>query len=149
VPLSDFKTLDARIGDSLREQRFYALLAAVCAAMAVLFVAVGLYGVVAYTVSRRTVELGVRMALGSSRTGIMGLVLRQGAVMALVGIGFGLLLAWVSLRGLASLLFEVGPLDPLALTGSVALVLVVALLAAFVPARRACRLNLMTALRHD
>lgn len=149
MPLSDFKTLDARIGDSLREQRFYALLAAVCAAMAVLFVAVGLYGVVAYTVSRRTVELGVRMALGSSRTGIMGLVLRQGAVMALVGIGFGLLLAWVSLRGLASLLFEVGPLDPLALTGSVALVLVVALLAAFVPARRACRLNLMTALRHD
>jgi putative ABC transport system permease protein len=149
VPLTGFQTLDERIRDSLREPRFYALLAAVCAAMAVIFVAVGLYGVVAYSVSRRTVELGVRMALGSSNTRIKRLVLWQGAVMAIAGAALGLLLALASMRALTSLVFEVHPLDPPTLAGSVLLVVAIALLAAYVPAHRACRLNLTTALRHD
>lgn len=149
VPLTGFQTLDARIRDSLREPRFFAFLAAVCAAMAVIFVGVGLYGVVAYSVSRRTVELGVRMALGSSHTRIKRLVLWQGAVMAIAGAALGLLLALVSMRALTSLLFEVHPLDPTTLAGSVLLVVAIALLAAYVPAHRACRLNLTAALRHD
>ena len=149
VPLTAFQTLDSRIRDSLSEPRFYAVLAAVCAAMAVLFVAVGLYGVVAYSVSRRTVELGVRMALGSSHTRIKRLVLSQGAVMAFAGAALGVLLALASMRALSSLLFEVQALDPPTLAGSVLLVVAVALLAAYVPAQRACRLNLTTALHHD
>jgi putative ABC transport system permease protein len=149
VPITDFETLDARVRESLRQPRFYASLAAACAGLAVLFVTVGLYGVVAYSVSRRTVELGVRMALGSSQGRILGLVLRQGAAMALIGAGLGVVVTLGSTRGLASLLFEIDPLDPLTLGGSVVLVVAVALLAAFVPARRACTLSPMTALRHD
>jgi putative ABC transport system permease protein len=149
VPLTDFQTLDFRIRDSLREPRFYAFLAAVCAAMAAIFVAVGLYGVVSYSVSSRTVELGVRMALGSSHARIKRLVLWRGAVMAFAGAALGLVLALVSMRALTSLLFEVPPLDPLALVGSTLLVAAVALVAAYLPAQRACRLNLTRALRHD
>jgi ABC-type lipoprotein release transport system permease subunit len=149
VPVVDFETLDERIYNSLREPRFYFFLAAMCAAMAVLFAGVGLYGVVAYSVSARTTELGVRMTLGSSRARILKLVLWQGAVMATVGAALGLLLAFVSMRGLASLLFEVKPLDPLTLAASVVFVIGVALVAAFVPAWRACRLSPTTALRHE
>lgn len=149
VPVTDFETLDERIRESLRQPRFFAFLAAICAGLAVLFVSVGLYGVVAYSVSRRTVEFGVRMALGSSQGRILGLVLGQGAALALVGAGLGLLLAFASMRGFASLLFEVEPFDPPTLVGAVVVVLAVALLATFVPARRACRLSPMTALRHD
>jgi ABC-type antimicrobial peptide transport system permease subunit len=117
--------------------------------MAVLFAGVGLSGVVAYSVSARTTELGVRMALGSSRARILGLVLWQGAVMAAIGAALGLLLAFVSMRGLASLLFDVSPLDPPTLAASIVFVIAVALLAALVPAWRACRLSPMTALRYE
>jgi ABC-type antimicrobial peptide transport system permease subunit len=89
------------------------------------------------------------MALGSSRAKILALVLWQGAVMALIGAALGLMLAFASMRGLSSLLFEVSPLDPLTLAVSVAFVVVVALIAAFVPAWRACQLSPMTALRDD
>jgi putative ABC transport system permease protein len=149
VPVADFQTLDQRIRESLREPRFNALLAAVCAALAVLFAGVGLYGVVAYSVSAHTTELGVRMALGSSRTRILALVLWQGAVLALIGAALGLFLAFLSMRGIASLLFEVSPLDPPALAVSVVFVVGVALIASFVPAWRACRLSPMTALRDE
>lgn len=149
VPLVDFQTLGERVQVSLREPRFYVFLAALCAAMAVLFAGVGLYGVVAYSVSARTTELGLRMALGSSRARILGLILRQGATMAAIGAALGLLLAFGSMRGLASLLFEVSPLDPPTLAASVVFVVAVALVAAFVPAWRACRLSPMTALRYE
>jgi putative ABC transport system permease protein len=148
VPAVDFQTLDERVQESLREPRFYVFLAAICAAMAVLFAGVGLYGVVAYSVSARTTELGVRMALGSSRARILGLVLRQGAVMAAVGAALGLVLAFASMRGLESLLFEVSPLDPPTLAAAVVFVIAVALVAAFVPAWRACRLSPVIALRY-
>jgi predicted permease len=149
VPTVDFQTLDERVQVSLREPRFYVFLAAICAALAVLFAGVGLYGVVAYSVSARTTELGVRMALGSSRARVLGLVLWQGAAMALIGAVLGVLLALGAMRGLASLLFEVSPLDPPTLVASIVFVITVALAAAFVPAWRACRLSPMTALRYE
>ena len=149
VPAVDFETLDERVQDSLREPQFYAFLSAVCAALAVLFAGIGLYGVVAYSVSARTTEIGVRMALGSPRARIVTLVLGQGAAMAAIGAALGLLLAFGSMRGLASLLFEVSPLDPASLAASVAFVMAVALVAAFVPAWRASRLSPVTALRYD
>jgi predicted permease len=147
VPAVDFETLDDRVQESLREPRFNVFLSVACAALAVLFAGVGLYGVVAYTVSARATEFGVRMALGSSRARIVGLVLWQGATMAAIGAALGLALAFASMRGLESLLFEVSPLDPLTLGASVGFVIAVALAAAFVPAWRACRLSPMTALR--
>jgi ABC-type antimicrobial peptide transport system permease subunit len=149
VPVADFQTLEQRVRESLREPRFNAFLAAACAALAVLFAGVGLYGVVAYSVSAQTTQIGVRMALGSSRTRIFALVLWQGAAMALVGAALGLLLAFFSMRGLSSFLFEVAPLDPLTLTASIMFVIGVALIAGFVPAWRACRLSPTTALRDD
>lgn len=149
VPLVDFQPLSERIHDSLKEPRFYAFLAGLCAAMAVLFVSVGLYGVISYSVSRRTVELGVRMALGSSPGRILRLVLRQGVAMASIGAGFGLVLAYVATRGLQSLLFNVDAIDPPTLVASVLLIVGVALAAAYVPARRACRLSTMQALRYE
>jgi putative ABC transport system permease protein len=149
VPTVDFQTLDERVQNSLREPRFYVFLAAICAALAVLFAGVGLYGVVAYSVSARTTELGVRMALGSSRARILALVLWQGAAMAAIGAALGLLLAFGAMRGLASLLFEVSPLDPPTLAAAIMFVMAIALLAAFVPAWRASRLSPMTALRYE
>jgi CubicO group peptidase (beta-lactamase class C family) len=119
------------------------------AALAVLFAGVGLYGVVAYSVSARTTELGVRMALGSSRARILALVLWQGAAMAAIGAALGLLLAFGAMRGLASLLFEVSPLDPPTHAAANQFVMAIALLAAFVPAWRASRLSPMTALRYE
>jgi hypothetical protein len=149
VPVVEFQTLDQRIRDSLREPRFYTFLALMCSAIAVLFVGIGLYGVVAYAVSRRTQELGIRMALGSSPASILRLMLRQGTVIVSIGAALGVSLALVSMRSLGSMLFEVDPLDPPTLTASVLFVVVVALLATFVPAWRASRLSPVTALRYE
>jgi putative ABC transport system permease protein len=149
VPLADFETLDDRVQDSLKEPRFYALLAASCAFMAVIFVTVGIYGVVSYAVSRRTLEFGIRMALGSSAGGVLRNVLWQGARMALIGIAFGIVLAFATTRLLESLLFDVKPIDMPTLGASVLMVFAVTLFAAYVPARRACKQSPMTALRYE
>jgi putative ABC transport system permease protein len=149
VPATDFQRLDDRVRESLREPRFYTLMSAACASMAVLFVTLGLYGLVSYSVSRRTSELGIRMAIGASRTAILGLVVRQGLGIAAVGVVAGLALAVLFTRGLASLLFQVRPLDPVTLGGAAALVVFVTLAASYVPARRASRIDPIAALRYE
>ncbi|HUE86163.1 MAG TPA: ABC transporter permease [Vicinamibacterales bacterium] len=149
VPLTDFQALDARLGESLREPRFYTLMAAACALMAVLFVTFGLYGLVSYSVSRRTAELGIRMAVGAEGRTILWMVLWQGLRMAVVGVAVGLGLAILLSRALASLLFEVTPLDPLTLSAAAAIVVLVTLAASYAPARRASRVNPIAALRYE
>jgi putative ABC transport system permease protein len=149
VPLTDFQTLDTRLGESLREPRFYTLMAAACALMAVLFVTFGLYGLVSYSVSRRTSELGIRMAVGAECGTILRMVLLQGLRMGLLGVAAGLGLAVLISRALASLLFQVQPLDPLTLSASAGMVVVVTLAASYVPARRASRVNPLSALRYE
>jgi putative ABC transport system permease protein len=149
VPLKGVTTVAARLRRTLDEPRFYTLMAAVCAAMAVLFVTMGLYGVISFAVSRRTPEIGIRMALGASGEAIRRDVLRQGLAMAAVGVTLGLALSLVATRLLASLLFEIKPVDPPTLGISAAVVVVVTLCAAYVPARRASLVQPMTALRHD
>jgi putative ABC transport system permease protein len=149
VPLGGFQRLEDRLHESLREPRFYTLMALTCALMAVFFVSFGLYGLVSYSVSRRTSELGIRMAMGANRVVILGLVLRQGLRMSLAGVGLGLLLAIAGTRALRSLLFEVQPTDPLTLAAASALVVIVTLTACYAPARRASRVSPLTALRQE
>ena len=149
VPLTDFQMLDDRVTESLREPRFYTLIAAGCAIMAVLFVTFGLYGLVSYSVSRRTAELGLRMAIGAQRHTILRMVLLQGLRLAVAGVGLGLALAVFSTRSLQSLLFEVEALDPLTFGIAAALALVVTLGATYGPARRASRVDPLVALRYE
>jgi putative ABC transport system permease protein len=149
VPLSDFETIDGRLRESLREPRFYTLMALTCAAMAVLFVTFGLYGLVSYSVGRRTTELGIRMAIGAQRGAILRMVLGQGLRMAMTGVTLGVGITLIFSRALASLLFGVEPVDPPTFAVAAALVILVTLAASYAPARRASRVNPIAALRHD
>ena len=149
VPLSDFQMLETRLFESLREPRFYTVLAATCASMAVLFVTFGLYGLVSYSVARRTAEIGIRMAVGAQRGTILRLVLLQGVRLSALGIVFGLGLAAAGTGLLRSLLFQVEPVDPLTLVAAAVLVILVTLVASYAPARRASRLDPLVALRHE
>jgi putative ABC transport system permease protein len=149
IPLTDFQTLDRRLYESLREPRFYTLMAGVTASMAVLFVTFGLYGLVAYSVARRTAEFGIRLAIGAQRATILRMVLFEGLRMALVGVALGLGLALAGSRLLASLLFQVRPDDAATLGVSAAVVILVTLAASYAPARRASLLNPIAALRYE
>jgi predicted permease len=149
VPLTNFQTIDERIHESLGEPRFYMLMAAGCALLAVLFVTFGLYGLVSYSVSRRTPELGIRMALGAQRESILAIVLRQGVRMSVAGVALGLVLAVAFTRVLESLLFQVKPLDPITFSAAGVLVVLVTLAASYVPARRASRIDPIAALRYE
>jgi ABC-type antimicrobial peptide transport system permease subunit len=125
------------------------LMAATCAVMAVLFVTFGLYGLVSYSVSRRTSELGIRMAVGAESGAILRMVLLQGLRMAVLGVAAGLGLAILLSRALASLLFQVQPFDPLTLSAAAAIVVMVTLAASYAPARRASRVSPIAALRYE
>jgi putative ABC transport system permease protein len=149
VPITEVQTLDDRLYESLREPRFYTVAAVACAALAMLFVTFGLYGLISYSVSRRTAEFGIRMALGAERQSILSLVLLQGVRLAAAGAALGLLLAALSTRALESLLFEVEPLDPITLAAAALSVVTVSVAACVVPALRASRLEPLRALRHD
>jgi putative ABC transport system permease protein len=149
VPLTDFQRLDDRLHESLREPRFYTLMAATCASMAVLFVTFGLYGLVSYSVGRRTPELGIRLAIGAQRGAILRMVLLQALWMSVAGVALGAGLASLSSRALEPLLVEVRPRDPLTFAAAAALVILVTLAASYGPARRASRVNPIAALRYE
>jgi predicted permease len=145
----DVQTMAARVGESVAGRRFNMLLLGLFGALALTLAAVGIYGVIGYAVRRRTHELGVRMALGADRRDVLRLVVSSGMRLAGIGLGLGLIAALGLTRLMRRLLFEVSPTDPLAL-GLVSLTLAaVALLATWVPARRAARVHPMEALRHE
>jgi predicted permease len=146
-PMYGVQTMEQVISASLAERRFTMLLLIIFASTALVLAAVGIYGVMSYAVTRRTHELGVRMALGASRIDVLRLVVREGMAMALIGMVTGLVAALGLTRLMASLLYGVRPADPSTLT-SVALTLgAVAFLASYVPARRATQVDPMIALR--
>jgi len=149
VPLSGFQMLDERLGESLREPRFYTVIAAAAAILAVCFVTFGLYGLISYSVSRRTAELGLRIAVGADPRTILRMVLRQGLGVAVLGVSVGLALAGLTTRWLESLLFGVQPLDPLTFTTAAVIALLVTVAAAYGPARRASRVDPLVALRYE
>ncbi len=148
-PITEMRTLDQVIADSLASRRFSLMLLGLFAALALLLSVVGIYGITAYSVAQRTREMGLRMALGARPGEVMGLVVKEVGVLALIGVAVGLLAAFALTRTMASLLFGVGTGDPLTFAGvSIGLALV-ALLAAYLPGRRATRINPMIALRAD
>ena len=137
VPLFDARTMEQRIGASLATARFNTLLLTILGAIGLVLAAVGIYGVIAYFVSRRTQEIGVRLALGATRRDVIGLVVRQAAWPAAIGIGAGVLLSVGAMRALSSQLFGVTASDPVTFAAVVLLLALVAVAASLVPAGRA------------
>ncbi len=143
------RTLDELVSDSVAQPRFYTLLLAIFAAIALALAGVGVYGLMAYSVSRRTHEIGVRMALGAEAGRILRLVIGRGLMLVLTGVAVGLAGAFALTRLMSGLLFSVSATDP-AVFAVVSLTLIaVALAACFIPARRAAKVDPMIALRHD
>lgn len=145
----DVRPLDEVISKSLAAQRFSMILLGAFAALALLLASVGIYGVVSYLVGQRTHEIGIRMALGAQRWHILGLVLERGARLATVGVGLGLAAALGITRLMASLLYGVGATDPLTFAGVTILLVLVALAACYIPARRATKVDPLVALRYE
>jgi len=129
--------------------RFAAVLFGIFGGIALLLAVVGVYGVKSYAVARRTREIGVRMALGADRGAVFALIMKQGALQTALALGVGLLLALGLGRVLAQMLYQVSPSDPVALIASSIMLGSAALLACFLPARRAMRVTPMTALRTE
>jgi len=143
------QTMDSLLSDSVASQRFSMILLVVFAALALLLAAVGIYGVISYVVGQRGHEIGLRMALGARRHDILRLILTRGGKLAGFGVGLGLAAALGLTRLMASLLYGVGANDPLTFAGVALLLTLVALAAAYVPARRAAQLDPMVALRDE
>jgi putative ABC transport system permease protein len=149
LPISDVLTMDRVVADANAQPRFEMLLLGVFAAIALVLAAVGIYGVISYSVSRRTREIGIRISLGASRTDVLRMVVRQAIVQALAGAVAGLAGALVVSRLIAKMLYGVQPTDPITFGGVAIVLALAAMLAAFVPARRAARIEPMIALRNE
>jgi putative ABC transport system permease protein len=147
--LTDVKTLEQIKTESMASNRLQSLMLGVFAAVALLLSAIGIYGVISYSVVQRTHEIGIRAALGASASNVLGLVLKRGMLMAGIGLGLGLFGALGLTRLLATLLFGVGARDPITISGVVVILATVALVACYVPARRAAKVDPMICLRYD
>jgi len=142
-----FRSVQEVFSESLATRRFNLIILAFFAGTALLLAAAGIYGVMAYWVARRTQEIGIRMALGAKRRDVLRLVVGQGLALALLGITTGMVGAFWLTRSMASLLYEIRPTDPASLAEASVLLLIVALLANLIPARRAAKVNPVVALR--
>jgi putative ABC transport system permease protein len=149
LPLAKVATMEARIDDSLKPQRFNTFLMGLFATLALLLAVVGLYGVLSYTVVQRKHEIGVRMALGAQTRDVLGLVVRQGMTLTLMGMGIGLIVALGLTRLIKNMLFGVSATDPATFIVIALLLAMVALLACYLPARRATKVDPMVALRNE
>jgi putative ABC transport system permease protein len=148
-PISFFATLETSIAQSLGAQRIVASLTTIFAALALALSAIGLYSVLAYLVSQRTAEIGIRMALGAQPGQVIGLVLRSGLRLVAVGLVLGFSGAVAAARLIQTLLYQVRPLDPAIYAAVAVLFAIVATLACFVPSWRASRIDPLAALRAD
>jgi ABC-type antimicrobial peptide transport system permease subunit len=149
LPLHDVHTLEQKLDQSLANERLLASLSAIFGLLATLLAMVGLYGVVAYMVTKRTREIGIRLACGALARDVAWLILRDVVWIVGAGIALALPLAWASTRLVQGQLYGVTPIDPTAIAAAVSVLLLVATIAGLIPARRAARMNPTAALRHD
>jgi putative ABC transport system permease protein len=149
LPMAAVATMDQLLADSFSRARFTMLLLGIFAVVALVLASVGIYGLIAYSVTQRTQELGIRIALGAQRRDVLRLVLTYGTRLTLLGVALGLFAALALSRLLTSLLFSVSATDPLTFAGVAGLLAMVALLACFIPARRATRVDPIIALRYE
>jgi len=149
LPVAQVLTMDEVLASAVAEQRFAVTLLGAFAAIALMLAVIGIYGVLSYAVSRRTREIGVRLALGAKRGRVIRLVVRQGMVMALLGVLVGTAMSWALARFMEGMLYGVDPRDPMTFVGVPALFAAVALAACFVPAFRASRVDPARALRYE
>jgi predicted permease len=144
-----FTTLDEIFFQSLNSRRFNLILVGVFAGAALLLALAGVFGVLAYSVARRTREIGVRIALGANAADVLRMVLAQGLITSVAGVLVGLAGSILLTRSMRSLLFEVGPNDPVTLVGGTLVLMLAAMLACYIPARRAAKVDPMVALRYE
>jgi putative ABC transport system permease protein len=149
LPMAAISTMDQLLADSISRSRFTMLLLGIFACIALVLASVGIYGVIAYSVTQRTQEFGIRMALGANRRDVFRLVLGQGTRLALLGIGIGIIAALVVTRLMAKLLYGISATDPLTFAAVALLLALVALAACYIPARRATRVDPIIALRYE
>jgi putative ABC transport system permease protein len=149
LPLYDIRTMDQLVSRSVSEPRFNMLLLAVFAGLALALASVGIYGVMAYSVEERTREIGIRMAMGAQAKDVLKLVLKQGTMLIAVGLSLGLAAAFALTRVISSFLFAVSPTDPATFAMIAFLLGAVALVACYIPARRATKVDPMVALRYE
>jgi putative ABC transport system permease protein len=141
--------MEENVAASVAQPRFRTVLLAILAGLALLIAAVGIYGVMSFAVTQRTREIGTRMALGSTPAQVFKLVIGDGLRLTAIGVVVGLILGIIVARYLASLMFQMGAIDPLALSIVTVLLVAVALLACYIPARRATRVDPTIALRYE
>jgi predicted permease len=149
LPIFDMKSMEVQVDESLFVERMVAVLSIAFGVLAALLAAIGLYGVMAYAVARRTREIGIRMALGAERSRVLWMVLKEVALLAAVGIAAGSVAAVWLTRRVEAQLFGISPNDPATLAGAMLLLGLVAMLAGYIPARRATTIDPMLALRTD
>jgi predicted permease len=149
LAVTEIAALRDLVGQSLAEERFRTILLGAFAGVALLLSLIGIYGVLAFVVARRTGEIGLRMALGAERARVLSEVLRSGARLVVAGLAIGLVIAAFATRSLQSMLFQLPALDPLTYIGVAAILCLTAMLACWIPAHRAARVEPMTALRPD
>jgi putative ABC transport system permease protein len=149
LPIYRVRTVNEVMGDSLQRRRLALTLLAGFAGLALLLAAIGIYGVTSYGVAQRKTEIGVRMALGANRSQVLGMIMRSGMTTIAIGLAVGIVLSLALTRLMSGLLFAVHASDPLALAGAALVLVLAALVAIFIPARRATKVNPMSALRYE